>query len=125
MMTAPERFQPAARTHTPRSVAVVGSHPDPDAFAAVVDAVDYDIVLIESTTHAYTQIKRQAPDLVIVCLDGDDAVGCRLLSMLTIDRETSRIPVLTYIATPSPAAGDAFDDAAEQMLRRFVPRSLN
>jgi hypothetical protein len=125
MMTTTERHQPGARSRTLRSVAVVGSHPDPDALAAVVDAVDYDIVLIESPTHAFAQIRRQSPDLVIVCLDGEDAIGCRLLSMLAIDRQTSRIRVLTYIAAPSSSAGDAFDAAPGQMLGRFVPSPLN
>jgi CheY-like chemotaxis protein len=124
MMTRGAIANTAPRTRTLRSVAVVGGHANPDAVGAVLDAVDYDIVFIESLTHAYAQIKRESPDLVIVCLNGEDVDGCQLLSMLTLDRQTSRIPVLTYVAS-SCAGGNEGTDAAEQLLRRFAPCSMN
>jgi PleD family two-component response regulator len=126
MMTRHESLTTTTRTRTPRSVAVVGSQASPEALEAVINAVDYDVVLIESLTHAYAQIKRESPDLVIVCLNGEDSGGCQLLSMLRLDHQTARIPVLTYISAAPPApGGDAFDNAAGEMLKRFVSGSLN
>ena len=34
---------------------------------AVLDAGRYDMVFVESSDHAYSQIKKVLPDLVIVC----------------------------------------------------------
>jgi PleD family two-component response regulator len=55
----------------------------------------YDVMFVESSGHAYTQIKRAQPDLVILCVHIDDADGFHLLSMLKLDDETRDIPVLT------------------------------
>jgi PleD family two-component response regulator len=63
---------------------------------AALDAGSYDIVFVESHAHAYSQIKRVQPNLVILCLGIDDVSGFQVLSMLTLDEETRRIPVLTY-----------------------------
>ncbi len=62
----------------------------------VLDAGQYDVVFVESTEHAYTHIKRLNPHLIIVCLDIDDLDGFQVLSMLKLDDETRRIPVVTY-----------------------------
>ena len=58
---------------------------------------DCDVVLLESIAHAYSKIKRSQPDVVILCGSADDEYGCQVLSMLALDRETSHIPVLTYL----------------------------
>ena len=63
----------------------------------MLGAVDHDVVLVEPTSHAYSHIKHIRPDLVILCMASDDSAGCQLLSMLTLDRETSRIPVVTHV----------------------------
>ena len=52
MMTRSAVANTAARTRKHRSVAVVGGHANPDAVGAVLDAVDYDVVFIDSLTHA-------------------------------------------------------------------------
>src|SRR5881628_925536 len=62
----------------------------------VLDAGHYDLVFVESSQHAYSQIKRVQPDLVILCVRIDDADGFQVLSMLKLDDETRAIPVLTY-----------------------------
>jgi hypothetical protein len=64
---------------------------------AALGSVDHDVVLVEASDRAYAQIKRVSPDLIIVCLSGLDIGGCRLLSMLSLDGETSRIPVVTHV----------------------------
>jgi PleD family two-component response regulator len=62
----------------------------------VLAAGRYDVVFVESSEHAYSQIKRVQPNLVILCVRIDDADGFQVLSMLKLDEETSGIPVLTY-----------------------------
>ena len=62
----------------------------------VLDAGHYDVVFVESSEHAYSQIKRVQPNLVILCVRIDDADGFQVLSMLKLDEETRGIPVLTY-----------------------------
>ncbi len=76
----------------------------------VLDAGHYDIVFVESSAHAYSQIKRVRPNLVILCVSVDNAEGFQVLSMLKLDADTRDIPVLTYtteIGTEPPAEADA------------------
>lgn len=61
-----------------------------------LDAGHYDVVFVESSAHAYSQIKRVQPNLVILCVRIDDAEGFQVLSMLKLDDDTKAIPVLTY-----------------------------
>ena len=56
----------------------------------------YDVVFVESNEHAYSHIKRVQPNLVILCMSLEDRDGFQVLSMLKLDNETRRIPVLTY-----------------------------
>lgn len=60
------------------------------------DAGRYDIVFVESNEHAYSQIKRVQPNLVILCVRIEEMNGFQVLSMLKLDEETCAIPVLTY-----------------------------
>ena len=62
----------------------------------VLAAGDYDVVFVESSEHAYSHIKRVQPNLIILCMRIDDRDGFQVLSMLKMDDETRRIPVLTY-----------------------------
>ena len=62
----------------------------------VLDAGHYDVVFVESSEHAYSHIKRVQPNLVILCMRIEDRDGFQVLSMLKLDDETRRIPVLTY-----------------------------
>ena len=124
MMTTTDA-RPAHARRALRTVAVVGGHAHPNEVEAVLGAVDHDVVFIQSPGHAYTQIKRAAPDLIIVCLGGEDVAGCQLLSMLTLDRDTSRIPVLTFVTSSSSAGVDDDAEAADEMIDRFVPCFLN
>src|SRR5258708_36848066 len=83
-------------TATQKVVIVNGSPEMLDSFEAVLDAGHYDIVFVESTEHAYSQIKRVKPDLVILCVQIEARDGLQVLSMLKLDNETRGIPVLTY-----------------------------
>ena len=61
-----------------------------------LEAGHYDVVFVESSEHAYSQIKRVQPNLVILCVHIDDADGFQVLSMLKLDEDTRTIPILTY-----------------------------
>jgi PleD family two-component response regulator len=78
---------------------------------AVLDAGRYDMVFVESSDHAYSQIRKVLPNLVIVCADIERSEAFQLLTMLKLDPETRDVPVLTYT---SDAADRRFDDSASQ-----------
>jgi CheY-like chemotaxis protein len=100
----------AATTTTAQKVVIInGSMEIIELLETVLDAGHYDVVFVESTRHAYSQIKRVQPDLVILCLRLDDAEGFQVLSMLKLDNDTRGIPVLTY-------AADNDDDDEEEEL---------
>jgi PleD family two-component response regulator len=77
-------------------VIVNGSNEMLELLENVLDAGHYDVVFIESNEHAYSQIKRVQPNLVILCVCIDDLNGFQVLSMLKLDPETREIPVVTY-----------------------------
>src|SRR5206468_10622795 len=75
---------------------VNGSSDVLEVLEPVLDAGRYDVVFVESGAHAYSQIKRVQPNLVILCIRMDDAEGFQVLSMLKLDPDTREIPVVTY-----------------------------
>ena len=77
----------------------------------VLDAGRYDVVFVESNEHAYSQIKRVQPNLVILCIRIQDMEGFQVLSMLKLDADTRDIPVLTY--TTEQVGQDAEEEPAE------------
>lgn len=81
---------------TQKVVVVNGSNEMLELLESVLDAGHYDIVFVTETASAYTQIKRNRPNLVILCVGIDDPLGFQVLSMLKLDEETAGIPVLTY-----------------------------
>lgn len=101
-------------TTTQRVLIVNGSSDVLEALEPVLEAGNYDVVFVESSEHAYSQIKRVQPDLVILCLDMDDADGLRVLSMLKLDADTSSIPVVTYTSTENEDEQPEEDDEDAQ-----------
>jgi PleD family two-component response regulator len=80
-----------------QKVVIVNGSPEIlELIETALDAGRYDIVFVESTEHAYSQIKRVQPNLVILCVRIEDMDGFQVLSMLKLDEETRGIPVLTY-----------------------------
>jgi len=78
-------------------VVVVNGSPDVlEMLEPVLNPGYYEIIFVESGAHAYSQIKTLRPQLVILCMRIEDLEGFQVLSMLKLDDETSRIPVLTY-----------------------------
>lgn len=86
----------AASTAAQKVVIVNGSPEILELLETALDAGHYDVVFVESSQHAYSQIKRVRPNLVILCVHMEDLDGFQVLSMLKLDPETRGIPVLTY-----------------------------
>jgi PleD family two-component response regulator len=78
----------------------------------VLDAGRYDMVFVESSETAYSQIKKVVPNLVILCARIEHLEGFQLLTMLKLDPETRSIPVLTYT---TEYEGQDFDTAIAQL----------
>lgn len=78
----------------------------------VLDAGRYDMVFVESSDRAYSQIKKVLPNLVILCARIEDLDGFQLLTMLKLDEDTRHIPVLTYT---TECEGQDFDTAISQL----------
>ncbi len=112
MMHHIKTAQPISTGPVLQKVVVVSKHQQmSEVLETVLDAGHYDVVFVQSTVHAYSQVKLVAPDLVIVCLDIDDLDGFRVLSMLKLDSATRTIPVVT--CTTERATGDPANDAEE------------
>src|SRR6478609_1909613 len=94
--TAATKEAPSRTGATQRVLIVNGSGDVLDVLEPVLEAGNYDVVFVEASAHAYSQIKRVQPDLVILCLEMDDADALSVLSMLKLDEETRDIPVVTY-----------------------------
>ena len=98
-------------TSTQKVVIVNGSPEVLELIETVLDEGHYDVVFVESSRHAYSQVKRVQPNLVILCVRIDDADGFQVLSMLKLDDDTRSIPVLTY--TTEYDAPEAAEETAE------------
>jgi PleD family two-component response regulator len=70
------------------------------------------MVFVESGEHAYSQVKKVLPNLVILCTRIEQLDGFQLLTMLKLDAETRDIPVLTYT---TEYEGQDFDTAISQL----------
>jgi len=79
---------------------------------SVLDAGRYDMVFVESGEHAYSQIKKVLPNLVILCTRIERLEGFQLLTMLKLDAQTRDIPVLTCT---TEYEGQDFDTAISQL----------
>ena len=121
MMSRLARTHSLPMTRQPRTVAVVSREIHPQVLETLLEAGEHDVVFVESTAHAYSQIKRVSPDLVIVCMSGDDLDGCQVLSMLALDSETSGIPVITCVTSSCGRASDVIDHGPLPI----VPVSMN
>jgi DNA-binding NarL/FixJ family response regulator len=86
---------------SPRSVVAISGDPHRSELlnALLSDAIDYDVICVESVARGYARIKQLAPDLVILFSEIEDVAACQLLSMLKVDRTLSRIPVVTWATT--------------------------
>jgi CheY-like chemotaxis protein len=110
--TANDILRSADFAATAQKVVIVNGTPQMlEVLESVLDAGRYDIVFVESSAHAYSQIKRVQPNLVVLCVRIEDLDGFQVLSMLKLDEETRGIPVLTY--TTEYEGQDAEEELAE------------
>jgi len=93
--TAPQPTE-ARKGATEKVVVVNGSQEMLAMVEAVLDPGRYNIVFLDSSAHAYSDIKRLHPSLVILCTRIENLDGFQVLSMLKLDRETQDIPVVTF-----------------------------
>jgi PleD family two-component response regulator len=100
---------------TQKVLIVNGSNDVLEVLDPVLEAGNYDVVFVEASAHAYSQIKRVQPDLVILCVAMDDADGLRVLSMLKLDAETRDIPVVTYTTTDEETAEEEEEEPESPM----------
>jgi CheY-like chemotaxis protein len=98
---------------TQRVVIVNGTTEILEGLQSMLDAGHYDVVFVESSQHAYSQIKRVQPDLVILCVRIDDTTGLQVLSMLKLDENTRDIPVLTYATEYEEESEDEVAEPSE------------
>ena len=114
--------QRAVNATTAQKVVIVNGTPEMlEMLETVLDVGRYDVVFVESSGHAYSQIKRVQPNLVILCVRIDDADGFQVLSMLKLDDDTRAIPVLTY--TSEGGDEDLEDAYAEPSEAELFPAS--
>jgi PleD family two-component response regulator len=108
-----------ARGYESQKVVIVNGTPDVlEVLESVLDPGHYDIVFVESGARAYSQIKRVRPQLVILCMRIEDLEGFQVLSMLKLDDETFKIPVLTYT---TEYEGQDSDDALSELVDSAIP----
>ena len=114
MLTNPIAAERCTETKgTAQKVVIVnGSTEILELLESVLEAGHYDIVFVESSAHAYSQIKRVKPHLVILCVRIEDLEGFHVLSMLKLDEDTRAIPVLTY--TTEYEGQEAEEEPAEE-----------
>src|SRR5215510_1008472 len=101
-----------AATPVQKVVVVNGNTEVLGMLETVLDAGRYDMVFVESSDRAYSQIKKVVPNLVILCTRIEELDGFQLLTMLKLDRETRDIPVLTYT---TEYEGQDFDSGISQL----------
>jgi CheY-like chemotaxis protein len=101
-----------AATPVQKVVVVNGNTEVLGMLETVLDAGRYDMVFVESSDRAYSQIKRVVPNLVILCTRIEELDGFQLLTMLKLDMATKDIPVLTYT---TEYEGQDFDTAISQL----------
>src|ERR1700730_10253134 len=122
MLTPTERPRPTGtRTRAVRKVVIINGRTDVlEVVEAVLDAGSYDIVFVESHSHAYSQIRCVQPNLVILCVSIDDLSGFQVLSMLRLDEVTRGIPVLTYMTELEGQEADKELEPSDSGI--FIPR---
>ncbi len=109
-----------------QKVVVVNSSSEILALAErALTAGNYDVVFVEAIAHAYSQIRRVQPNLVILCLRIGDMDAFQLLSMLKLDPDTREIPVLTYAAEDEPSQSTDDDDETREFFSHRAAVRMN
>ena len=125
--TAETLRQHAAAAATAQKVVIVNGTPEIlDMLETVLDAGHYDVVFVESSHHAYSQIKRVQPNLVILCVRIAAADGFQVLSMLKLDDDTKGIPLVTCtISSDEQVTPDESPDPPDDVFSQPAMMQLN
>ena len=86
----------ASRRARPKAALVNGSVHTLFELDTLLGGADYDVVLVDSEGLAYSQIKHDRPDVIVLCARADDLDAVHVLSMLQLDEDTRHIPVHVY-----------------------------
>jgi PleD family two-component response regulator len=78
-------------------IVVIGSLDLLEWVEPMLDPGDYEVHFLGTGDSPYAQIRSCQPHLVVLGLAADNLDSFRLLTALTIDEETRRIPVLTCL----------------------------
>ncbi len=116
MNTSPLTLTKTARGPAQKVVVVDGTPDVLELLESVLDGGRYDLLFADASRQAYSLIVKEQPNLVVLCTSIDRADGFQLLSMLKLDPQTRRIPVVTYTL-------DTEDD--EEGADEFVDESLD
>ena len=119
-----ERIQRIERTHPLRTVIVVGQ-PGQQVPESAFDNLDYDIVVLEPLAHAYSQIRRVKPTLIVLCVSLDDVDCFQLLTMLRLDWETAAIPIRMFVGSHTEAEEEEVASADVNEAFTTMPLSMN
>ncbi len=123
--TAPTTSGLAVKVTATQKVVIVNGSPEIlGLLERVLDAGHYDVVFVESNEHAYSQVKRVLPDLVILCLRIEDMGGFQVLSMLKLDDDTRHIPVLTYTSEREVSTNEEEEAPKISETEIFTPRRV-
>ncbi len=116
-----ERSLAAPAVKALRKVVVVNGNPEVlDLLESALDGGRYDLLFADAGQHAYSIIKRERPDLVVLSVRIDVMEGFQLLSMLKLDPDTRAIPVVTYADSSDDEADEDDEDVADDL--DFGPR---
>jgi PleD family two-component response regulator len=97
----------------PQTIAVVDGNTT--VFASIETAMGaacHTVLLLDSDAHAYADIRRLQPSLVVLCISLDNPGPVQLLTMLQMDSKTRSIPVTTVAIENDDDADDSEDVAA-------------
>lgn len=121
-MRTVERGLTAHVARASRKVVVVNGNPEVFAMLeAALEGGRYDLLFADAGEHAYSLIKREQPDLVVLSVHIDELEGFQLLSMLKLDPGTRRIPVVTY--TNDGDTESEADEEADNEGLEFTPQA--
>lgn len=125
MQTAGQQVAVGART--PRKVVVVNGNADVlELLESALDGGRYDLLFADAGQHAYSLIKREQPDLVVLTVNIEATVGFQLLSMLKLDPATEHIPVVTYTTQGADDEQDEDEYSDERPLQTpHIPMRLH
>ena len=119
-----ERIHPIGRTRALRTIIIVGQ-PGQQVPESAFDGLDYDVVVLEPLTHAYSQVRRVKPALIVMSLSLDDDDCFQLLTMLKLDRETASIPIRMFVASEEEAPGEEVENTDVDESFATMPLSMN